>query len=327
MAQSLFKVIKINDSDAQISVLAPSWSKFVLDRMPEVSEIVEMPVGHGALQLGLRRRLGKSLGFGKFNQAIVLPGSLKSALIPWFAGITKRTGYIGEQRWGLINDIRRLDKVALPLNVQRYVALGAEKTAAVVKKPPYPQLQINRSERQSALDRFDLSLEQPVLALCPGAEFGPAKRWPARHFAEVARVKKEQGWQIWIFGSDKDAEVSTEINRLSNQACTDLCGKTTLGEAIDLMSCTSSVVTNDSGLMHVAAAVGVHVIALYGSSSDDFTPPLTDNCDLLNLRLPCSPCFKRECPLGHFNCLNHLLPESVLALIQAPNHFDCSGLL
>jgi heptosyltransferase-2 len=170
--------------------------------------------------------------------------------------------------------------------------------------------------KQVTLDQFKLSVDRPILGLCPGAEFGPAKRWPVRYFAEVARVKQEEGWRIWIFGSNKDAEVAREINRLSGNSCVDLCGKTNLGEAIDLMSCAKSVVTNDSGLMHVAAAVGVHVIAIYGSSSDAFTPPLTDNRDLLNLNLSCSPCFKRECPLQHFNCMEQLTPQSVLTRLS-----------
>jgi len=315
MAQSLFKVIKANQSDVGIYVLAPAWSEPVLDRMPEVAGNIEMPVGHGALQWGMRRKLGSELKNKNFDQAIVLPGSLKSALVPWFAGISKRTGYLGEQRWGLLNDIRQLDKLAFPLNVERYVALGLRKSESIPAAIPFPDLQINRSERNVALKSFGLSLDNPVIALCPGAEYGPAKRWPAQHFAEVARQKKSEGWDVWIFGSAKDVETADEINRLSRNVCIDLCGKTRLGEVIDLMSCARYVVTNDSGLMHVAAAVGCYVIALYGSSSDSFTPPLTDHCDRLSLNLECSPCFKRECPLGHFNCLNDLTPEMVLEKI------------
>ncbi len=312
MAQSLFKVIKTNQPDVEIHVLAPAWSEPVLDRMPEVTATIEMPVGHGSLQWRMRRKLGSALKNKCFDQAIVIPGSLKSALVPWFAGISRRTGFVGEQRWGLLNDIRRLDKSALPLNVERYVALGLGKYDSVPNPIPFPDLRINSAEKDAALEKFGLSLDKPLVALCPGAEYGSAKRWPVRHFAEVARQKQFDGWQVWIFGSTKDAEVADEINRLSGNLCIDLCGKTTLGEVIDLMSCARDVVTNDSGLMHVAAAVGCHVIALYGSSSDAFTPPLSDHCDRLNLNLECSPCFKRECPLGHLNCLNDLAPGMVL---------------
>lgn len=318
MAQSLFMAVKAQNRDTEIHVLAPAWSEPVLQRMPEVSGSVEMPLGHGSLQLGQRRKLGQQLKQAGYDQAIVLPGSLKSALVPWFAGIPRRTGYVGEQRWGLINDIRRLDKAALPLNVQRYVALAQDKNNTPQTHYTNPSLQVDPANRDQALRKFDLTTDRPVIALCPGAEYGPAKRWPARHFAEVARTMKQAGWQVWIFGSSRDQVVSGEIIQLSGGACIDLCGETSLGEVIDLMSCARYVITNDSGLMHIASAVGSHVIALYGSSSDAFTPPLTESSDRLNLHLECSPCFKRECPLGHLNCLNNLAPQMVLDKIQKP---------
>ncbi len=317
MAQSLFKAIKANTPASEIQVLAPGWSEPVLRRMPEISGSLVMPVGHGSLRLGTRWKLARQICALEFDQAIVLPGSLKSALIPWFAGVPKRTGFVGEQRWGLLNDIRKLDSHEMPLNVERYASLALAKEAAVMDTPPTPQLVVSQGERQQALEKFRLNPDKPVLGFCPGAEYGPAKRWPARHFAEVAKTKHAEGWQVWIFGSAKDTEVSRELNRHADGICTDLCGETNLGEAIDLMSCSNAVVSNDSGLMHIAAAVGVHVVALYGSSSDQFTPPLTDKCDRLNLNLECSPCFKRECPLVHFNCLDSLPPSRVLEKLAA----------
>lgn len=316
MAQSLFRVIKAENPQSQIHVLAPSWSEPVLQRMPEVSGSLIMAVGHGSLQLMMRWKLAKQIRTMQFDQAMVLPGSLKSALIPWFAGIPVRSGFVGEQRWGLLNDIRQLDRKAMPKNVQRYVALALDKDAAVVENPPIPKLSVDATVRDQTLKDFGMDLSKPVLGFCPGAEYGPAKRWPARHFAEVAKAQYEQGWQVWIFGSAKDTAVSNDVNRYADGICIDLCGKTNLGEAVDLMSCSTAVVSNDSGLMHVAAAVGVHVIALYGSSSDHFTPPLTDQCDRLNLNLDCSPCFKRECPLVHFNCLDSLSPNRVLEKLK-----------
>ncbi len=325
MAQSLFKAVKARSADTQISVLAPQWSAPLLHRMPEVSNPMEMPVGHGALQLGVRRKLAKTIRHHRFDQAIVLPGSFKSALIPWFAGIPKRTGFIGEQRWGLLNDIRKLDKPAMPQNVQRYVALAMNKNEGinntVIENIYKPKLAIDDQAVERALTRFGLHRDKPVLALCPGAEFGPAKRWPARHFAQVAKSRKSRGWQVWLFGSGKDRAITASLNAMSGDSCIDLAGRTSLGEAADLMSCARFVVTNDSGLMHIAAALDCHVIAIYGSSSDQFTPPLTKRCDRLNLHLSCSPCFKRECPLGHLNCLNQLLPQQIIRLIP-----DCPGL-
>lgn len=319
MAQSLFKIIKQQTPEANISVLAPQWCETILHRMPEVTDVIYMPVGHGALNLGMRWKLGKKLRKQKFDQAIVLPGSFKSALIPWFAKIPKRTGFVGEQRWGLLNDIRHLDKKATPQNVQRYITLAVDKMDKNISntiQPPYPSLIVNLKKRNQAIEKFGLNSSDPILALCPGAEYGPAKRWPKKYFADVARQKHQNGWQVWIFGSENDKDIAQRINGMTSNICSDLTARTTLGEAVDLMSCAKIVVTNDSGLMHVAAAIGSHVIALYGSSSDGFTPPLTEKCDRLNLKLSCSPCFKRECPLGHLNCLNQMTPEKVLELIH-----------
>ncbi len=316
MAQSLFKIIKAGSSSARITVLAPDWSKPILKRMPEVHAIIEMPVGHGRLQLGARRRLARSIRQYRFDQAIVLPGSFKSALIPWFAGIPKRTGYVGEQRWGLLNDIRRLDAQAMPSNVQRYASLGVDRGQTIPGMPPYPALRVNREELLETLSKFGLTLDKPALAFCPGAEYGSAKRWPVGHFAQVARDRIQTGWQVWIFGARNEQPIARQINHLSADGCIDLTGQTRLEEVVDLISCARTVVTNDSGLMHVAAATGRHVIALYGASAPTFTPPLTDRADLLNLNLGCSPCFERECPLKHHHCMTQLGPDRVLEKIR-----------
>ena len=312
MAQSLFKTIKARSEKIRITVLAPKWSEPILKRMPEVHATIEMPVGHGKIQLGVRRRLARNIRQYRFDQAIIVPGSFKSALIPWLAGIPKRTGYVGEQRWGLLNDIRRLDERATPANVQRYAALGIDREQTVSGMPPYPALRVDRQALTATLSRFGLTLDKPALAFCPGAEYGSANRWPAGHFAEVARIKIKEGWQVWIFGAKNEQPVAQRINHLSAGGCIDLTGQTRLEEVVDLISCARYVVTNDSGLMHVAAATGRHVIALYGASTPAFTPPLTDRADLLNLNLECSPCFERECPLKHHHCMTQLNPVRVL---------------
>jgi len=315
MAQSLFKLIKNNSPQPRISVLAPKWSEPVLDRMAEVDESIEMPVGHGSLKLGIRRKLAQTLRHYRFSQAIILPGSFKSALIPWLADIPKRTGFVGEQRWGLVNDIRKLDKFRLPLSVQRYVSLGLDKSEDL-PKIPNPELQVDQQQLDKTLKLFGLKVEKPVLVLCPGAEYGPAKQWPAKQYAEVAREKYRNGWQVWLMGSENDRNIAQLIADMSGGGCINLAGKTTLGEAVDLLSCAKYTVTNDSGLMHVAAAVGSHVVALYGSSSPGYTPPLTDKSDVIYLNLDCSPCFKKQCPLGHLDCLNNISAERVLSKLN-----------
>ncbi|OGI37643.1 MAG: lipopolysaccharide heptosyltransferase II, partial [Candidatus Muproteobacteria bacterium RBG_16_64_10] len=244
--------------------------------------------------------------------------SLKSALVPWFARIPRRTGYVGELRFGLLNDARRLDRRRLPQTVQRFVALGLPADAQSPPAIPSPRLAVQDADIEAALARLELARPtRPLLALCPGAEYGPAKRWPAEHFAAVARAKIAQGWSVWLFGSDKDAPVTATIRAMLGAHCIDLAGRTRLAEAIDLLALATQVVSNDSGLMHVAAALERPLVAVYGSSDPGFTPPLSPRAQVVSRRLACSPCFKRECPYGHYDCLRGLHPEQVLAALAA----------
>ena len=316
MAQSLFITLKKAQPDCQIDVLAPAWSFPLLDRMPEVRNAIAMSLSHGQFGLLDRINLGKSLRANHYQQAIVLPNSWKSALIPYFANIPTRTGYIGECRWGLLNDARKLDKALLTMTVQRFVALSLPNTAPLPPEYPIPKLIINRDQQQVVIDKFKLTPTENILALCPGAEYGAAKRWPASFYAEVAQQKIAQGWQVWLFGSDKDKEAAAEINSAVSGACLDFTGRTSLDEAVDLMSLVDVVVSNDSGLMHVAAALDKKTIALYGSSDPAFTPPLNAKAQVITLNLACSPCFKRECPLGHTRCLTDIKPQQVLDSIE-----------
>jgi heptosyltransferase-2 len=282
--------------------------------MPEVSATHVLPFGHGDLRLGERRRFAKALP--AYDRAIVLPNTIKSALIPWHAGIPVRTGWRGEMRYGLLNDIRKLDEADLPLIVERYAAL-AQPAGEPLRRPlPNPHLKVDEAARAATLARQGLDASKPIAAFAPGAEYGPAKRWPARHFAALAKTLVERGYQVWLMGSGKDAEVTAEIQKLAGGACIDLAGRTTLDEAIDLMSLARHVVTNDSGLMHIAAALDRPTTALFGSSSPAFTPPLSPRAKVITLKLSCSPCFARVCPLGHTNCLETLEPALVLAAIE-----------
>lgn len=316
MAQSLFITLKTNNPNCQIDVLAPAWSFALLDRMPEVSNAHVMPLMHGQFRFNQRRQIGKDLRLEHYDQSIVLPNSWKSALIPYFADIPQRTGYVGEVRWGLLNDARKLNKALLTMTVQRFVALGLKDNKTQAPTYSIPHLKINKAEQQSTINKFNVSLSNKILALCPGAEYGDAKRWPIEHFAELAKNKQADGWDVWIFGSDKDKAVATQINQLSDDICHDFTGKTTMAEAIDLMALTHTVVSNDSGLMHVAAALNKPLIALYGSSDPAFTPPLNDAATIINRNLNCSPCFKRVCPLEHTDCLAQISAQHVQAHIH-----------
>ncbi|GAB4223040.1 MAG: lipopolysaccharide heptosyltransferase II [Gammaproteobacteria bacterium] len=316
MAQSLFKLVRQLQPTIAIDVLAPDWTRGLLQRMPEVRHMHAIPIKHGEFQWQTRKRIGQRLAAYAYQQAIVLPNSWKSALIPWYAKIPRRTGWRGEMRYGLLNDMRKLNKQQLPLMIQRFAALGLEPKALLPSHLPHPRLHVDITQRDETLARFNLSLEQPILALCPGAEFGPAKRWPVQHYAEVAGNYINKGWQVWLFGSQNDQAVAHDIQACVPAPLTNLAGKTTLAEAIDLLSCATSVVTNDSGLMHIAAALNRSLVAVYGSSDPRFTPPLTQHVKILRLGLACSPCFKRECPLGHLDCLQKLLPQQVLTALD-----------
>jgi len=317
MAQSLFRLLKAQDPERAIDVLAPGWTLPLLERMPEVRTSIDMPLGHGELKLGVRRRLGIRLRDGHYAQAIVLPNSLKSALVPFWARIPRRTGYIGELRQWLLNDCRRLDKMHLPMTVQRFVALGLPEGAPLPEPVPVPRLVSREVDRQAAAKRLGVSnKDKPVLALCPGAEFGPAKQWPEEYYARIARTWLDRDWHVWLFGSANDAGVCGRINVLAGERCANLAGRTSLAEAIDLLAMAAFVVSNDSGLMHVAAALQCPILAIYGSSDPGFTPPLSKTARVERLGLDCSPCFKRECPLGHLKCLRELAPERIIAAMD-----------
>lgn len=320
MAQSLFKTLAAHHPGLELDVLAPAWSHGILARMPEVRRALVAPFTHGSFGLKERWRLGRELAREGYDQAIILPNSWKSALAPFFASIPLRTGYLGEFRHGLLNDKRGLDKQGMPRLVERYVALafppsprgggaGGEGTAP---HAPQPRLSVHPEAQKSTLARLGLNQERHILALCPGAEYGPAKRWPEAHYAAVARAKLEQGWQVWLFGSAKDKAVTDTINPLTGGLCANLAGQTTLEETVDLLACADAVVSNDSGLMHIAAAVDVPLVAVYGSTDPGYTPPYSDKAKVVRLGLECIPCFKRECPLGHLDCLHKLGPERVL---------------
>lgn len=315
LAHSLFQRLKQHNPNIQIDVAAPAWTLPLLERMPEVNTGIALPFKHGELSLFERIRFGQSLKNKGYQQAILLVNSLKSAILPLAAGIPQRTGFLGEMRYGLLNDIRPLNKTQLPRTVERFVALG-EDNNAVLPIIPQPKLIANLANAQATLARLGQTQPtQPILGLCPGAEYGEAKRWPAEYYAEVANYALQNNWQVWLFGSDKDVAVTSTINQATQNRCLDLGGQTKLGEAIDLMALCHTVISNDSGLMHVAAALDKRVIAIYGSSDPHHTPPMHPQAIVEYLGLACSPCFKRTCPLkaehAQLACLKNISPNQI----------------
>lgn len=308
MSQVIYSVLRAKHADIEIDVLAPQATVTLVRRMAEVNRGILLKQQHGELGLSYRMNLGRQLATEGYDQAIVTPNSFKSALVPFFASIPRRTGFLGEYRYFLLNDIHLLDKRRLPLMTDRLLDLvdtpGTELTR--------PSLMVDPDNQTAWLEREALEIEGGVVGFCPGAEFGEAKRWPEQHFIALGRSLVARGQRVWVFGGPADASIGERIAAAIGEGAVNLAGKTTLLDAIDLLALCSSVVTNDSGLMHVAAGVGVRVLALYGSTSPGFTPPLSDQASTISLELACSPCFKRECPLGHKNCLNQLAPERVL---------------
>ena len=316
MAQSLFMTLKARYPGATLGVVAPAWSQPILERMPEVDEVLPLAVGHGEFGLASRRELAARLR-GRFDRAIVLPRSWKAALVPFMARIPERVGFLGEHRYGLLKERRKLDKQVLDQTVKRFVSLGLPLEEAQTGQfaIPKPRLTIDRDNLVNLRLTHALS-SRPAIGMMPGAEYGPAKQWPLEYFHQLAARLIKDGFEVRVLGGAKDQAAGQVIVQGLPHAH-NLCGKTQLADAVDLLADCRQVVTNDSGLMHVAAAVGVRIHALYGSSSPAYTPPLTNNAVIHYLGLSCSPCFQRTCPLGHTNCLNELDVERVYQAMRA----------
>jgi heptosyltransferase II len=304
-----------------LDVLSPVSCLDVWRRMDGIREVMTETFQHGVLDLKKRWRWARRC-VGKYDQAIVLPNSLKSALIPWLAGIPKRTGYTGELRYGMLNDRRDLDPLMLPRWVDRCYGLSVDRkkrSLAFSETVPVPRLE--KSNAEATLLRYRLETiwgQQPNLVLCPGAEFGSAKQWPLHHWVSLSRQCQQQGFQVWVLGGPKDQKAGEVIAQEVLGVHT-LCGQTSLGEAMDLISIADVVVANDSGLLHVAAAYGIPSVGLYGSTPSVYAPPLArwpGQTQIMELEMACRPCRQRVCPLGHRRCLDDISPDRVGAAIQ-----------
>lgn len=314
MAQGLFKAIKTKFPSTVIDVLAPDWCLAITARMPEINKGISMPITHGQLRLRDRHDLAVTLR-NTYQRSFVLPNSYKSALVPYWAKIPQRIGWRGEWRYLLLNKLKVLNKKRWPLMIQRYLALALD-TDEHSFQDFLPKLEVSKQDQTSLLNSFSLDNERPVLALCPGAEFGSAKRWPEQYYSQLAKYFIGKGWQVWLFGSAKEKHIADKIKSSLSANCVNLVGVTKLGEALDLLSLAKLVVTNDSGLMHVAAALQRSVIAIYGATDPNFTPPLSKQAVVVREKVPCSPCHKRECPYGHQQCMYAVTPQKIIATAE-----------
>jgi heptosyltransferase-2 len=333
MTQPLLASIKALYPNTHIDVLASTWVAPIYRACSEVNEVIEAPFEHQQLQWGLRKQLAKQIAVKQYQACFVLPNSFKSALIPWLANIPLRIGYRGEMRFGLINlALDNPSKVNRPPMLQHYLALSqllndqATESLSSVGNKMTPRLNVSTDAKQS-IERKLLSANinlagsnSEIYILCPGAEYGITKRWPTEHFATVASelISSNPSSHIILLGSQGDQALGQEIASQAEHASHihNWCGSTSLDEAIALIGMSKVVISNDSGLMHVAAALSTPQVAIFGSSDPAHTPPLSEKAKVIWLNLPCSPCHKKECPLGHLKCLKDILPEQVLATLN-----------
>ena len=314
MAQPLLQLLKQRYPALTIDVLASAWVAPVWQAMQEVNQVHGSTFRHGKLQLKERWKMARFLKTLDYDQAYVLPNTLKFALIPWLAKIPERIGYLGETRYGLLNVIHHDDK-RHPRPMMSFYAALIDKPVADIKgkfESLHPRLCIDAKAVYEVLNKWNLVSGKPVIAFAPGAEFGSAKRWPESHFSSLAAmiIQRYPEVQIILLGSVKDSAVCETIHA-NIPKILNLAGKTSLKEAIALIAGINVLVTNDSGLMHVASAFDIPVIALYGSTDYRHTPPFSRQSHIMSLNLECAPCQKRECPLGHHDCMNRLMPDQV----------------
>jgi heptosyltransferase-2 len=319
MAQPLLKLLKLAHPDRQIDVLAPAWVAPVWYAMAEVDSVVETPFRHGVLQLRERWRFARQLRMRDYAAAYVLPNTLKFALIPWLAGIRQRVGYVGESRYGLLNTLHRDDKQSPRPMVAFYAAL-ARPPALSVPQPselPRPTLTVDTARITAALHTARLEVGRPLVVFAPGAEFGSAKRWPITHFAELAGMLRQAipDVQVVILGSEKDRAVGDAITTIA-PFIHNLAGSTVLEDAIALIAKADAVVSNDSGLLHIASALNRKIVALYGPTDPTHAPPFADVFRTIYLALDCAPCRQRECPLGHHRCMKDIPAEVVMQALR-----------
>lgn len=314
MAQSSLMLASAADQ-APVDVIAPAWAPPLLDRMPQVAQVHVLATGHGELGFGNRYRMGQQLRRAAYQRAIILPRSFKSALVPWIARIPVRVGFASELRTPLLTEARPLDRTRLSRTVDRFAALALPATASP-GDPPNPQLRADPANQQRLLETLSLSCTQPAVALMPGAAFGPAKMWPLEHYCDLARQLTGAGMHVWILGTTAEASAGAAIAAAAGPDAHNLCGRTGLEDTVDLLALSSAAVSNDSGLMHIAAAAGTYIIGLFGSTPPAMTPPLTERSRVHYLGLDCSPCKARRCPLGHLNCLRQITPEHVRRSVE-----------
>ena len=333
MAQPLVALLAVRGE--QVTALGLPSVAAVLRAMPGVAEVIEAPFAHGKLDWRLRSQIAAQLRGQGFARAYILGNNLKARLVPWLARIPQRVGYVGEAGGLLLTQrirpsghgVGQAEPMALsPVSCRlpkapprradirdHYAALAQRPGEASPSRRPEPTLAVAREQARAVGARF--GLPERWVALCPGAEYGPAKQWPSAHFATLAARAQRAGYAVAVLGTPRDAATGQAI-AAQTPGVRNLCGVTQLDEAVALLADCSGAVSNDSGLMHIAAALGRPTVGVYGSTDPRHTPPAAHHSAVLWLQLECSPCFARTCPLGHLHCLWQIQPEAVWEQLQ-----------
>ena len=306
MSQTLLKRVKSENPNTEIDILVNSTFKSLVERMPEISKAVILDSRHKELGLLKRLNLARRIK-GNYDQSIVLSRSIKSALIPYFAKIPIRTGELGESRYILINDLKKFTKEDRRKTAFRYVSMFSKKEEVLDEKY-YPSLQSDPENIKILSDKYKLNLDKKIIIFAPGAAFGPSKMWPVEKFKELGE-KLNKDFFILILGSNNEKNIGDKI--VTNKNMINLCGETTITDAVDLIHISEFCVSNDSGLMHLASATNTKSISIYGATSPELTPPLTINKEIHYRGISCSPCFEKKCKYGHYNCLVEIQADDV----------------
>ncbi|MBC8302012.1 MAG: lipopolysaccharide heptosyltransferase II [Pelagibacterales bacterium] len=310
ISQSFLKQLKLFYPKALIDVIARKELFPILNFMPEVNNLYNLDIKHGSLGLIKRYKLAKKIALNSYTKAFVLTNSFKSAIIPWLAGIPVRVGYLGELRYGLINKTYHLKKHQISMADRYYKLIDS-----TYHDNLRPELLVNEKEKKIVNKKFNIDGSKKNIFLCPDAEYGEAKRWPTKKWIELALEFKKQNYQTYFLG--KDLRFNDSLNQViknNDKSIVSLISKTNIEEAAYLLASSDLVITNDSGLMHVASSVNAELIAIYGSSSPEYTPPLSkpEKHRIIYKNIECSPCFKKICPLGHFNCMHTISINEVI---------------
>ncbi len=311
LSQMLYALLRREQPDTPIDVAAPPWAGALLRRMPEVDRHLVLEARHGQLKLRRRGALARRL-CGRYGQAIVIPRSFKAALLPYWARIPQRTGFGPSTRLGLINDVR-----PRPPGIRERMAQLASSAPAAVESVPWPHLRTEAQALKEVRRQHGLDPDVPLVGLLPGAAYGPAKQWGTASFAELGALLAAEGRGICVLGTAQERSIGDAIAAAAPQHAVNLCGATTLDQAIDLIAGLDAVVSNDSGLLHVAAAVETPVVGIYGATSPDTHPPLIAERAVCSVRALCSPCGRRACPYGSHACMAGIVPAEVFDVLRA----------